>query len=83
MEHLFVAIGMAGVVLVLLAYGLISSGRMTGEDVRYQLINIAGTTGILISLIAQWNLPSFIANAAWLMVGFVGLIRIWRKRRTV
>lgn len=74
------AIGMVGVVLVIAAYALLSSGRMRADEARYQVINIAGTVGILLSLITQWNLASFIANAAWLLIGLVGLARIYTKR---
>lgn len=79
---LLTGIGLLGVAIVLGAYGLLSTGRWKASEPRYQLLNIAGTAGILISLIAQWNLASFIINTAWLMIGFVGLIRIYTKRGT-
>lgn len=79
---LLTAIGMVGVVLVIAAYALLSSGRLRADEVRYQIINITGTVGILLSLITQWNLASFIANTAWLLIGFVGLTRIYMKRST-
>ncbi len=81
MDSLYTIIGIVGVVVNLTAYGLITSGRLGTGDARYQLLNIFGTCGLLISLIAQWNLPSFIANVAWLMIGIIGLIRILYLRR--
>ncbi|MES2985418.1 MAG: cyclic nucleotide-binding protein [Pseudomonadota bacterium] len=78
---LFTVIGLIGVVGVLAAYGLLSSGRVKADEARYQWLNIAGTAGILISLGAQWNFASFVANAAWLLIGLVGLGRIYLKRR--
>lgn len=77
---LLTVIGMVGVVLVIVAYGLLASGKLTANEPRYQWINIGGTTGILLSLVTQWNLASFVANAAWLLIGFVGLVRIYSKR---
>jgi hypothetical protein len=77
---LFTAIGLAGVFINLFAYALLSSDRLKASDMRYQLLNIAGTTGILVSLLAQWNLSVFVTNAAWLLVGIVGLVRILRLR---
>lgn len=75
-------LGLAGVVVNLIAYGLLSSGRMRATDLRYQVMNIAGTIGILLSLFVQWNLSSFVLNAAWLLIGVIGVIRIFKLGRT-
>ena len=80
MDSIVTALGLVGVGIVLLAFGLVSSGRIAASNARYQLMNILGTVGVLLSLIAQWNLSSFILNAAWLVIGIVGLIRITRRR---
>ena len=80
MEQFVTILGLIGVALVLLAYGLVSSGRLSATNARYQLINIVGTVGVLLSLTTQWNLSSFVLNAAWLVIGIVGLIRIYRRR---
>lgn len=81
MESLATIIGLVGVAVNLAAYGMLSSGKLKASDALYQYLNIAGTTGLLISLFAQWNLPSFVANMAWLLIGIVGLIRIRRLGR--
>jgi hypothetical protein len=39
-----------------------------------------GTAGILASLMSAWNLPAFVANTAWIMIGIVSLVRIYRKK---
>jgi hypothetical protein len=51
------------------------------NDLRYQLINVIGTTGILLSLIAQWNLPVFVSNVVWLGIALVGVARILSKQK--
>ena len=81
METVAVTIGLVGVVINLIAYAMVTAGRMHTDEVRYQVNNIVGTVFILISLTAQWNLPSFIANVAWLLIGVVGLARILRQRK--
>lgn len=83
MEQLATGLGLIGVVLVLLAYGLVSTGKLKATELRYQLINIVGTAGVLISLMVQWNLSSFILNAAWLVIGIVGIARMGRKGKAV
>jgi hypothetical protein len=78
MESLFTGLGLVGVVVVLVAYGLLTSGRLRAEDVRYPLLNLLGALLLLVSLIAQWNLAGFIANSMWFLIALVSL---WRLRR--
>ena len=66
--------------IVLLAYGLLSTGRVAADSARYQWLNIIGTAGILISLLGQWNVAAFVANVAWILIGIVALVRQTRKR---
>lgn len=81
MESFLVIVGLFGVATTLLAYGLMTMGRIQSHDPRYQIMNIVGTTGILLSFLVQWNLPSLVANVVWLVIGMVGLMRIYRLRR--
>lgn len=78
---LFTAIGLVGVFIVSLAYALYASGKIKSTDWAYPLLNLVGTTGILISLFAQWNLPSFVAQISWILLSLVGMVRIWRSKR--
>lgn len=80
MDSVYVTIGLAGVVLVLIAYGLLASGRVAADSARYQWLNVVGTAGILASLVGQWNLAAFVANVAWIAIGLWALVRIYRKR---
>ena len=81
METLIIIIGLVGAGLVLAAYGLLSSGKLRADDLRYQLINISGTIGLLLSLIVQYNRPALVLNGFWLAIGLVGLVRILRIRK--
>lgn len=82
MDAVFTAIGLMGVVVNLIAYGLLTAGRLQAGALRYQLINVLGTTGILLSLIAQWNLPVFLCNIAWLLIALTGIARIILGKKT-
>lgn len=73
-------IGFAGISLVLLAYALLASGRMSNDDWRYPVINIVGTLGIAYSLLYEWNLPSMVAQLVWIAISIVGLMRIAKKK---
>lgn len=81
MVILFTIVGLIGVVINLIAYGLLTAGKLRAGEMRYQLINVVGTVGILLSLIAQWNLPVFIANMAWLGIALIGLGRILLRNK--
>jgi hypothetical protein len=69
-------LGLVGVVLTLMAYFLLSIGRMRSDEVCYHLLNFFGSSLILFSLYFHWNLPAFLVEAAWVMISVIGLIRI-------
>lgn len=74
-------IGFLGVLVVLAAYALLTTGRLRPDDWRYPIINILGTLGIIVSLFAQWNLPSMVTQLIWIAVSIVGLMRIAMKKK--
>lgn len=71
--------GWSATVLILGAYGLISSGKMTARSPVYQWMNIVGAIGFTIN--CGWNgaWPSFGLNVAWFAIGIYAL----RRNRTV
>ena len=80
MEQLGTAIGLVGVVIVLVTYGLLTTGRMGENEPRYYWLNIIGTTGIAVSVLVQWNLASMVAQILWIIVSLFGLYRIRKAR---
>jgi hypothetical protein len=76
-------IGLVGVVAYLSAYGLLQLGILKAEDLRYALLNALGALLILYSLIFDFNLASFVTQAAWLVLTPLGYIRSRMKGRTV
>ncbi|HEX2556188.1 MAG TPA: cyclic nucleotide-binding protein [Microvirga sp.] len=73
-------VGLGGVVAYLLAYGLLQFGILKVEDDRYALLNAIGSVAILYSLMFDFNLPSFVTQAAWLIFTVVGYVRARRRR---
>ncbi|SCY19824.1 hypothetical protein SAMN02927923_00823 [Microvirga guangxiensis] len=76
------AVGLIGVAAYLSAYGLLQLGILKVEDTRYALLNGAGAIAILYSLIFDFNLPSFVTQAAWLVLTVIGFMRSRLKRQT-
>jgi len=73
-------IGLIGVATVLVAYGMMTAGKWAASSAIYQWMNVLGTSCILLSMVVSWNLPAFVANVLWIMIGLVALVRIYRKK---
>ena len=78
MKILIEAAGWLAALLILLAYILISAGRIEGRSLTYQLLNIFGAAGFVVN--SGWNgaIPSAALNIIWLGIGLVTVLR--RKR---
>ena len=72
--------GWAGAFLILLAYLLLSMGRVSGQSLLYQGMNIVGAAGFVVN--GWWHraLPSAALNVLWLLIGAFASWRIVRKR---
>ena len=68
-------VGLIGVAAYLSAYGLLQLGILKVEDNRYALLNALGALFILYSLLFDFNLASFITQAACLVLTALGYIR--------
>ncbi|RSU24467.1 hypothetical protein CA223_05730 [Sphingomonas koreensis] len=74
-------VGWAGAVLVLAAYGLVSTKRLDGDSIAYQMLNVAGAAGMLINTYVRGALPSAALNVIWIGVGIYVLARIVLRKR--
>lgn len=70
---MLVAAGIVGVLLGMLNYGLLVSGRVSSERPAYLLINVAAAVLVLLSLFQQFNLPTLMINVFYLGVSIWGL----------
>jgi len=73
--------GLAGTLMILLAYFLLQAGRLSGTGVAYQLLNLFGAGGVLLSLAGAFNLSVALLEGAWVLVSAYGLVRTLRARR--
>jgi hypothetical protein len=74
------AAGWGGAVLILFAYLLLSAGKLTGQSLVYQAMNVVGAAGFTIN--GWWHdaLPSAALNVLWMLIGAVASARILRRR---
>ncbi len=73
--------GWAGASLILLAYLLLSLGRVTGQSALYQGMNVAGAAGFIVNGWWHGAIPSAALNVIWMMIGALTLWRIHRRTR--
>ena len=74
-------VGWAGASLILLAYLLLSAGRLTGQSVVYQAMNVVGAAGFIVNGWWHGAIPSAALNVIWMLIGATALWRILSKRR--
>ncbi|MFK2875507.1 CBU_0592 family membrane protein [Rhodanobacter hydrolyticus] len=74
--------GYLGVLLVLLAYFLLQARKLHGNKLGYQLMNIFGAFGVLLSLtFGSFNWSAFLLEVAWIAIGIYGIARGVKLRR--
>lgn len=72
--------GWTGAALILLAYLLLSMGKLTGQSPLYQWMNVFGAAGFVINGWWHGALPSAVLNVLWLLIGGFALWRIGRRK---
>ena len=73
MTFLIEGIGWIGALLVLVAYGLVSTERVSSRSFSYQAMNIGGAVGLVVN--SAWNgaIPSAVVNLIWIGIGVYAL----------
>ena len=73
-------VGWAGAALILFAYLLLSAGKLTGQSLVYQGMNIVGAAGFVVNGWWHGAIPSAALNVLWLLIGAFASWRILKKR---
>jgi hypothetical protein len=79
-EILIAVVGWAGAALLLLAYGLTSSGRLPPEGARFQFLNLTGALALTLNSAYYGAWPSAALNIVWVVIGLAALVRGARRR---
>jgi paired small multidrug resistance pump len=74
-------VGVAGTLMVLLAFFLLQAGRLAGTGILYQLLNLFGAGGVLVSLLGTFNPAVFLLELTWVVISGYGIARSVRRRR--
>ena len=73
-------LGIVGSILICSAYFAVSTGRMRGETLSFQMLNAAGAVLLLISLYFRPNPGAILIEAVWLVIALGAIARILRRR---
>jgi hypothetical protein len=74
------AAGVAGVVMILVAYAGATTGRLDPKRAMALVLNLVGASLILLSLAYDFNLSAVLMEGAWALVALIGLVRLALKR---
>lgn len=75
-------IGLIGVAMMLVAYGLTVAGRLDVQAWPALAANFIGAALVLISLSHDFNLSAAVIEGAWAVIALGGLARLaWRSVR--
>ena len=73
-------VGLVGTLMVLAAFFLLQAGRLHGNGITYQLLNLFGAGGVLVSLLGTFNVSVFLLEATWVAISAYGIVRSMRAR---
>ncbi len=73
-------VGLLGTAMILAGFALLQAGRVSGTGLPYQLLNLFGAGGVLVSLLGTFNLSVFLLEVAWVGVSLYGIARSLRAR---
>ena len=74
-------VGLIGTLLVLLAFFLLQAGRLAGNGIIYQLLNLFGAAGVLVSLLGTFNPAVFVLELSWVAISAYGIARSFAARK--
>jgi hypothetical protein len=76
------AAGLAGVLVILVAYAAATMGRLDPKRALSLWANFVGASLILLSLSRAFNLSAVAMEGSWALVSLIGLLRIgWGRLR--
>ena len=74
-------VGWIGSILVVLAYFLISSEKLTATSLFYQWCNAIGSIGLIINTVYYAAYPSTFINVVWLFIAIPAIVKIIRGKQ--
>lgn len=67
-------LGWIGMILILIAYYMVSTNKVSGDSRSYQLLNLFGALGILANTFVQKAWPVATLNVIWAVIAIEALL---------
>jgi predicted membrane protein len=77
------SVGLLGVGLLLFAYFLLNTNKLTSQSLQYLWCNLSGAILILYSLLFHFNLASMVIEIAWITISVIGLYRHYANKKKI
>lgn len=74
-------VGTVGVAVIVITYILLQTERVRSDQLVYSLLNAIGASLILVSLYFDFNLPSVVVEAFWLVISLFGIGKYLARRK--
>ncbi len=82
MEKIIIdSLGWIGAFFYLLAYFLVSTKRLAGDAISYQIMNLIGGITLTINTFYYHTLPAMTVNVAWIGISVFTLARVWLAKK--
>lgn len=73
-------VGSVGVGVIIITYILLQSGKLRSENLAYSLLNAAGASLIIVSLIYNFNFSAFVVEFFWVLISLYGVAKYFLKK---
>ena len=73
-------VGNVGVVMLIIAYLLLQLNKLSSADLVYSVLNAAGASLIIASLLVNFNLSALVMEVFWVLISFIGIARHFRLK---
>jgi hypothetical protein len=71
-------VGNIGVVILMITYLMLQLNKLSSDALSYSVLNAAGASLIVISLLFDFNLSALLMEVFWVLISFVGIYRYFR-----
>lgn len=76
---LYDAVGWGGAIFILLAYFLVSAGKLSPSSKTFQALNLFGAAGVVANSVIHRASPAAGLNAVWVLIALYGLIKAFKQ----
>ncbi|WP_315821469.1 CBU_0592 family membrane protein [Paraflavitalea speifideaquila] len=80
-NSIYPVLGWVGTLAYLLAYFLLSVGRINARQLSYHTLNVVGAIGLTVNALYYADLPNVVVNFVWGLIAICALFVIYRRRK--